>query len=47
MKRHWIYSPHSGGRKVSPLVQEKTRNRILTLNKRIHGSVHHISLQKT
>ena len=29
MKRHWVYSPHSGGRKVPSLVQEKTRDRIL------------------
>ena len=28
MKRHWVYSPHSGGRKVPSLVQEKTRDRI-------------------
>jgi len=29
MKRRWVYSPHSGGRKVPSLVQEKTRARIL------------------
>jgi hypothetical protein len=29
MKRVWVYSPHSGGRKISPAVQERTRSRIL------------------
>ncbi len=29
MKRHWVYSPHSGGSKVPPHVQQKTRDRIL------------------
>lgn len=29
MKRRWFYTPHSGGRKVPFLVQEKIRNRIL------------------
>jgi len=29
MKRRWFYTPHSGGRKVPFLVQEKIRDRIL------------------
>ena len=29
MKRQWVYSPHSGGRKIPDLVQEKIRDRIL------------------
>lgn len=29
MKRRWFHTPHSGGRKVPFLVQEKIRDRIL------------------
>lgn len=31
MRRHWVYSPHSGGRKIPPFIQEKIQKRILFL----------------
>jgi len=30
MRRHWVYSPHSGGRKIPPFIQEKIQKRILS-----------------
>jgi len=28
MRRHWVYSPHSGGQKIPPFIQEKIQKRI-------------------
>ena len=28
-KRTWVFDPHRGGQKISPLLQEQTRQRIL------------------
>lgn len=30
MAKTWVYSPHSGGVKIPPAVQERTRNRVLS-----------------
>lgn len=30
MAKTWVYAPHSGGVKITPAVQERTRNRILS-----------------
>lgn len=46
MKKAWIYDPHSGGRKIPPAVQERTRTRILAYaEKRYAGRYTHIDVR--
>ena len=35
--RHWVYDPHSGGKKIPTAVQERTRQRILEHAEKVYG----------